>query len=167
MVFFCPYWSFLIHFHSGTEATANLLNILSFTIMVLLTSVFSKCLEVSSVWQFDWDGMTEQIHHHQSAQGGKVGSGTYKLQRPLRDEKKSNYIEEDTDKSDKDLCMRSCFLTWWSSEATWRPPATKLDCQGIVFRRKMISHNTFWMMGCFDPGLSLLFKPGTLLFKEC
>ena len=56
------------------------------------------------VWQFDWDAMTEQIHHHFVA-----GWAVRCLLFWARDEKKSNYIEEDTDKSDKDLCMRSVF----------------------------------------------------------
>ena len=47
----------------------------------------------------------------------RSGSGTI-AQR--KDEKKSNYIQEDTDKSDKDLCMRSVFSPDDLSRTTYK-----------------------------------------------
>ena len=69
----------------------------------------------------------------------RSGSGTI-AQR--KDEKKSNYIQEDTDKSDKDLCMRSVFSPDDLSRTTYRVVYVCGVSSSIhSFRKINIPHN--------------------------
>ena len=69
----------------------------------------------------------------------RSGSGTI-AQR--KDEKKSNYIQEDTDKSDKDLCMRSVFSPDDLSRTTYKVVYVCGVSSSIhLFRKINIPHN--------------------------
>ena len=69
----------------------------------------------------------------------RSGSGTI-AQR--KDEKKSNYIQEDTDKSDKDLCMRSVFSPDDLSRTTYKfVYVCGVSSSVHLFRKINIPHN--------------------------